>query len=70
MVEEVAVRFAKQNAEASFGLASELANARDMQDVPSIRGRYVQAQMQAYALQMQELGRLMAEASQSMQPRG
>jgi hypothetical protein len=62
VVEEVAVRFAKQNAEASFGLASELANARDMQDVPGIP--------EAYALQTRELGRLMAEASQSMQPRG
>jgi hypothetical protein len=40
VVEEVAVRFAKQNAESSFGLASELANARDMQDVPGIQGRY------------------------------
>ena len=62
MVEEVAVRFAKQNAEASFGLASEL--------VLGIQGRYAQEKMQAYALQTQELGRLMAEASQSMQPRG
>jgi len=26
--------------------------------------------MQAYALQAQELGRLMSEAAQSMQPRG
>jgi len=69
-VEEIAVRFAKQNAEVSFGLASELANARDMQDVPGIPGRYAQARMQAYALHTQELGRLMAEASQSMQPRG
>ena len=50
------------------GLASELANVRDMQD--GDQGRFAQTQMQAYALQTQELGRLMAEVSQSMQPRG
>ena len=69
IVQERAVRFSKQNAEACFALASELANARDIQDVLAIQSRYAQTQMQAYALQAQELGRLMAEASQSMQPR-
>jgi hypothetical protein len=69
VVQERAVRFAKQNAEACFALASELANAKDIQDVLAIQSRYAQSQMQAYALQAQELGRLMAEAAQSMQPR-
>lgn len=69
-VQERAVRFAKQNAEAGFALASELANAKDISDVLAIQSRYAQTQMQAYALQAQELGRLMAEATQSMQPRG
>jgi hypothetical protein len=68
-VHERAVRFAKQNGEACFGFASELANARDIQDVLGIHGRYAQTQMQAYALQAQELGRLMTEVSQGMQPR-
>lgn len=69
--QERAIRFAKQNAEAGFALASELASARDFQDVIAIQSRYAQSQMQTYALQAQELGRLMAEATQSsMQPKG
>jgi hypothetical protein len=69
VVQERAIRFAKQNAEACFALASELANAKDIQDVLAIQSRYAQTQMQACALQTQELGRLMAEAVQSMHPR-
>jgi len=61
--------FAKQNADAGFALASELANAKDIQDVLAIQSRYAQTQMHAYALQGQELGRLMAEAAQSIQRR-
>ena len=68
-VQERAVRFAKQNAEAGFALATELANAKDVQDVISIQSRYAQTQMQAYALQAQELGRLMAQAATTMQPK-
>ena len=70
VVQERAVRFAKQNAEAGFALASELANAKDISDVLAIQSRYAQTQMQAYALQAQELGRLMAEAAQNFQPKG
>ena len=62
-----AVRFAKQNAEACFAFASELANARDIQDVLGIQGRYAQTQTQAYVLQAQELGNLMVAASRSVQ---
>jgi hypothetical protein len=69
VVQERAVRFAKQNAEACFQLASELANAKDVQDVIAIQSRYAQTQMQAYALQAQELSRLMVEAAQTMQPK-
>ena len=69
-VQDRAVRFAKQNAEACFALASELANAKDISDVLAIQSRYAQTQMQAYALQAQELGRLMAEATQNMRPKG
>jgi hypothetical protein len=69
-VQDRAVRFAKQNAEACFALASELANAKDVSDVLAIQSRYAQTQMQAYALQAQELGRLMAEATQNLQSKG
>ena len=61
-VQDRAVRFAKQNADAGFALASSLANAKDIQDVISLQTHYAQSQMQTYALQAQELGRLMADA--------
>src|ERR1700674_5805178 len=67
VLQERAIRFAKQNAEAGFALADELANAKDIQDVLALQSRYAQTQMQNYALQAQELGRLMVEAAQSMQ---
>ncbi len=71
VVQDRAIKFAKQNAEAGFSLATELASAKDITDVLAIQSRYAQTQMQAYALQAQELGRLMAEATQSgMQHRG
>lgn len=69
VVQDRATRFARQNAEAGFALASDLANAKDIQEVLALQSRYAQTQMQAYALQAQELGRLMAEAAQSMQSR-
>jgi hypothetical protein len=69
VVRERAIQFAKQNAEACFAAASELANAKDIQDLLAIQSRSAQTQMQAYALQAQELGRLMVEAAQSVQPR-
>lgn len=69
VVQERGVRFTKQNADAGFALAGELANAKDAQDALGIQARYAQTQMQAYALQAQEMTRLIGEAAQSMQPR-
>jgi phasin len=68
VVQERAIRFAKQNAESGFALSSELASAKNVQDILAIQSRYAQSQMQTYALQAQELGRLMVEAAQHMQP--
>jgi hypothetical protein len=68
-VQDRAVMFAKQNGEACFNLASELASAKDVADVLGIQSRHAQTQMQAYTLQAQELTRLMMEAAQSMQPK-
>jgi hypothetical protein len=67
VAQERAIRFARQNGEAGFALASELANAKNIQDILAIQSRYTQTQMQTYALQAQELARLLAEATQSMQ---
>jgi len=68
-VQERAVGFAKENAEASFALASDLASAKDVQQVLSLQTQFAQSQMQAYAKQAQEIGMLMTEAMQSMTPR-
>lgn len=68
-VQELAIRFAKENAEAGFALSSELANAKDIQGVITLQSRYAQTQLQSYARQAQELGRLMAEAVRNMKPK-
>lgn len=65
-VQERATRFAKQNADACFNMANELAAAKDVQDVLGIQSRYAQVQMQAYATQAQELSRLLMAAAPSM----
>ena len=38
-VQELAIRFAKETAEAGFTLASELANAKDIQGVVTLQSR-------------------------------
>ena len=62
--QERVLTFTQQNADASFVLAHELANARDFQHVLEIQSRFAQEQIQTYSQQAQELGRLMAEAAQ------
>ena len=56
VVQERAIQFAKENAEAGFALASELAKAKDLQDVLRLQSNFAQMQMQSYARQAQELG--------------
>lgn len=65
VVQDRAVKFAKQNGDACFNLATELASAKDLTDVMSIQSRHAQSLMQSYSLQAQELSRLMMEAAQS-----
>jgi hypothetical protein len=68
-VQDGAIRFAKENAEAGFALASELTKAKDLQDVLRLQSSFAQKQMESYARQAQELGRLMAEATRSAMPK-
>jgi hypothetical protein len=68
-VQERAVGFAKENAEASFALASDLAAAKDVQQVFALQTQFAQAQIQAYSKQAQELGMMMGEALQGMTPK-
>lgn len=69
-VQDRATKFAKDNAEAGFALARDLASAKDVQEILALQSRYAQTQMQAYASQAQELARLMTEATQGMARRG
>ena len=69
-VQDKAVAFAKENAERSFTLASDLAKARDVQEVLTLQSRYVQTQMQTYGIQAQQLSWLMADAFRNLQPKG
>ncbi len=68
-VQEKAIGFAKENAEASFALASDLASAKDVQHVIALQTQFAQAQMQTYAAQAQEIGKLMTGTLQGMTPR-
>jgi hypothetical protein len=63
------MRYTQQNMEAGFQAATELARARDMKEYFEIQSRVAQRQMQMYMQQAQELGRLIATATQKAQPR-
>jgi len=65
-----AMRYTQDNMEANFDFASELAKAKDLKEAMEIQARYAQRQMQTYAQQAQDLGRLMADIAQKMQPKG
>jgi hypothetical protein len=60
------VKFAKENADAAFMLARELAKAKDLQELLGLQTRYVQSQMRWYADQTQKFGQLMASALGNM----
>jgi hypothetical protein len=64
-----AVQFAKDNADAAFALAQELAQAKDLQHLMTLQSQYAEAQMRAFTAQTQELGHLLTEAMQSMRTR-
>ena len=63
-IQERAINFARQNFEASEKLATDLARAKDIAAVLDVQKRFAQSQMQAYAMQAQELGGLMMKAAQ------
>jgi hypothetical protein len=68
-VQDKAVAFAKENAERSFALASDLARAKDVQEVLTLQGRYAQTQIQPFGIQAQQLAWLMADAMRDLQPK-
>ena len=63
-IQQRTVKFAKQNADAYFSFVGDLTKANDLQEASAIQNRYAHTQMQLLTVQAQELGRLMAEATQ------
>jgi hypothetical protein len=54
----------------AFALASELARAKDVQEVLTLQSRYAQTQMQTFGIQAQQLSWLMADAMRDIQSKG
>ena len=63
-IQQRTVQFVKQNADVYFSFVDDLAKANDLQEALAIQNRYVHSQMQLFTVQAQELGRLIAEATQ------
>ena len=61
-----AIAFATENAE----VAREFAAAKDMKDVLTLQSRYAQTQLQSFACQAQELGKLMTDTMRDLQSKG
>jgi hypothetical protein len=70
IVQDKAIGFAKENAERSFALASDLARAKDIQEVVTLQSRYAQTQMQTFGIQAQQISWLMADALRALQSKG
>lgn len=66
-VQERAVAFAKENAERSFALASDLAKAKNSQEVLTLQSRYMQTQIQTFGIQAQQLTWLIGDAIRDLQ---
>ena len=69
-VQQRAIAFATENAESAFAVARELAAAKDIKDVLTLQSRYAQTQLQSFARQAQELGKLMTDTMRDLQPKG
>jgi phasin len=67
-IQSKALHYAEENINASFSFAADLARARDLKEYLEIQTRYAQKQMQDYAKQAQDLGRMMSEAAQKAKP--
>jgi hypothetical protein len=63
-----AMRYAEKNIDESFRFAADLARARDLKEYIEIQTKYAQTQMQAYAQQAQDLGKMMADAAAKAKP--
>ena len=68
-IQDRTLRYAKENVDASFNLAADLAKARDIKDYMEIQARYAERQVKAFTDQAQELGRIISDMAQKSQKR-
>lgn len=65
-VQNLGVKFARENSDAALNLASDLSKAKDFTEILSIQSQYAQKQMQTLTQQ----GQQMAQAMTSMAQKG
>lgn len=63
-VQNLGVKFARENSDAALNLASDLSKAKDYSEVLQIQSRYAQNQMQTFAVQGQEMARMISNIAQ------
>ena len=63
-IQDSVAAMAKQNAGSVFAFAGKISNAQTPQDIVMLQTQFAQDQMQAYAMQTQELQRLIGDALQ------
>jgi phasin len=66
-IQDRAAQFARENGEASFQLASDVAKARDLNEIIRLQSSFAQRQMQSFTSQAQELGQVMMGAARKTQ---
>ena len=66
-VQSVTLEFTQKNMTASFAFASQLANARDLKEALELQQKFAQDQIKSYTAQTQELGKIMAKATEKAQ---
>jgi hypothetical protein len=66
-IQSRAMDFAKENAEATFSLASKISYAKSPQEVLSLQTQFAQTRLQAFTTQIQELYSLSGEAMRKSQ---
>ena len=59
-----AMEFAKENAEATFTLASKISSTQNLQEILTLQMQFAQDRLQAFVTQMQQLFSLIEKASQ------
>ncbi len=63
-VQNLGVKFARENSDAALNLASEISKAKDYSEVLQIQSRYAQNQMQTFSIQGQEMAHMMSTMAQ------